>query len=631
MARAVAVASLLLGARYLMWRTTTLQGTGIAGLALGFAEFLNYFFTFLGVVVYWRVKRRMGPPRGPEGSLDVFIPVCGEPVEVVERTLRAALNIDYPHSTYLLNDGRIANKPQWNEIVALANRYGIQCFTRTEGARRKAGNLNHALGNTSGELIAVIDADHTARIDFAHQLLGYFKDPRVAYVSTAQFFETPAGDIFGNKEELFYHYIQPAKDAANSAISCGNGVVYRRKALEDIGGFSEWNIVEDLHTSYQLHSSGWKSVYHPRPVTRGLAPLTGVEVLRQRLGWATDSLRLILWDNPLWKSGLTLRQRLNYLHLGGFYLVMVAQLMFFIAPALVLVWDVPLIRSESAWAYVGYASPYFFLQFLYLVLTGGLRGGLRSVQKGIYLAPTYLLATLRALTGINFSSPVTEKRQQKTISWILVPQLLLFVLLIYSITQALLHPSWAGAVAAVWAAWIASALAIPLSTVGVRSWCHKYLRNFAQASVAGAAAVTAFLAFSTSGLPSDQQPALATMSSNDKGSNEMVISGITQHVPAEIVTGDSATPLAEVLRSRSVTLQEGAPPVRHPATDGPAWSERRFDVEPAEGTNETELMESSPKTAAEFQQSGLDERQDEPFVSPGAPTTRIGGNTASLE
>jgi len=557
---------LILGVRYLGWRTTTLEGTGLAGFALGFVEILNYLFILLGVVLYWKVKQRRGPSTKPEGTLDVFIPVCGEPVEVVERTLQAALRIDYPHQTYLLNDGRIAGKANWADIEALAEKYGVQCFSRTDGARRKAGNLNHALKSTQGEFVAVIDADHIARLDLAHQLLGYFEDENVAYVSTAQFFETPPNDIFGNREAFFYTYIQPAKDASNSAISCGNGVIYRREALESIGGFSEWNIVEDLYSSYQLHANGWGSVYHPRPVTRGLAPVTGVEVLRQRLGWATDSLRMIIWDNPVFKKGLTFRQKLNYLHLGGFYLVMVTQLMFFLAPALVLLWDVPLVRSESAWTYVVYATPYFALQFLYVMLMGGPRGGLRSIQKGIYLAPTYLLATLRALTGINFASPVTEKARQKTVSWILLPQLLLFVLLLVSMVQAIVDPSWARAVAAVWAGWIASALAIPLFTVGIKRWFHKSFRLVARVSVAGSAAAAAVLAFVATGPPVElvpTSPPTEMVQAETDTRMQILISGITEHSEHEEGDADSQSEIPELRTA-------GLPPVRSDTADSPA-------------------------------------------------------------
>jgi len=96
------------------------------------------------------------------------------------------------------------------------------------------------------------------------------------------------------------------------AISSGTGVVYRREALESIGGFVEWNIVDDLTTSYELHAHGWKSFYFPHALSRGLAPTTIGGVYQQRGQWALDTMRIFLWDNPFLKKGLNLVARIQY-------------------------------------------------------------------------------------------------------------------------------------------------------------------------------------------------------------------------------------------------------------------------------------------------------------------------------
>ncbi len=332
-ARLAALLAVLGGALYLSWRATQLTGLGPFAWFFFVAEILTFLTLASAVPLMWTPRpRRWAPP--PRGSLDVYITVCGEEPEMVEATVQAALDIDYPHETYILNDGRRAKVDGWEEIDALAERIGVQCFTRTSGARGKAGNLNHALRHTTGEFVAVIDADHLARPDLADDLLGHFH-PRVAFVATRQDFRIDARDWLGNSELFFYGVIQPAKDADNAAFSCGNGVVYRREALEDIGGFSEWNLVEDLHTSFQLHSRGWQSIYVPRPVTTGTAPATAAEMAAQRLRWATDSLRLFFWDNPFRKKGLTWRQKVHYAQTTGvYYLATAFQIVFLVSPAL---------------------------------------------------------------------------------------------------------------------------------------------------------------------------------------------------------------------------------------------------------------------------------------------------------
>ncbi|HEX2362587.1 MAG TPA: glycosyltransferase [Jiangellaceae bacterium] len=144
----------------------------------------------------------------------------------------------------------------WAEVDELARGLGVECLTRRDGPAGKAGNLKSALRRTSGEFVLTIDADHLAHPDFLDDTLGWFTESDVAFVATPQAFQVEADDPFNNAERFFYDFLRPAKDRDSAAFSCGNGSVYRRGALADIGGFSEWNLVEDLHTSYCLHAAG---------------------------------------------------------------------------------------------------------------------------------------------------------------------------------------------------------------------------------------------------------------------------------------------------------------------------------------------------------------------------------------
>jgi len=78
--------------------------------------------------------------------------------------------------------------------------------------------------------------------------------------------------------------------------------------------------VEDLTTSYELHSHGWRSFYYPHAVSIGLAPADIWGVYRQRGQWALDTMRLFVWDNPLFKRGLPWQGRMSYLVIPLTYL-----------------------------------------------------------------------------------------------------------------------------------------------------------------------------------------------------------------------------------------------------------------------------------------------------------------------
>jgi cellulose synthase (UDP-forming) len=89
--------------------------------------------------------------------VDVFIPTYNEPLEVVRPTVLAALALDWPADklrVYILDDGKR------EEVRTFAEEFGVDYITRPDNRHAKAGNLNHALAMTHGDLVAIFDCDH---------------------------------------------------------------------------------------------------------------------------------------------------------------------------------------------------------------------------------------------------------------------------------------------------------------------------------------------------------------------------------------------------------------------------------------------------------------------------------------
>lgn len=266
-------------------------------------------------------NHKTAPPLPPElPYIAVIIPTYGEPPAVVEKTIAASTQLDYPADhLYVLvsDDGRS------EEIAQLAQRHGV-CYV--EGPRKdaKAGNLNSALAYLEqwcpqASLIVTQDADEILDPSFLQKTVGYFTDEKLAFVQTPKEVVVPPGDPFGSRDRVFYDTLQPGRNGSNAAYSCGSGVVWRLSAIQSIGGFSTWNLVEDLTTSYQLHSVGFRSEYHNEILSIGLAPDDIPGMLKQRGTWAVDTWRMLLFDNPWHHKGLGILQRLQYLELGMFY------------------------------------------------------------------------------------------------------------------------------------------------------------------------------------------------------------------------------------------------------------------------------------------------------------------------
>ena len=378
--RGLALLALLFSVYYLAWRALdTLNPHALwLSLLLFGAECYGLLTFGLHIFLTWdtrSLERRLGlkPDQRLEeaaipmlegATVDVFIPTYDESVSLLRRTVLAAREISREHLTWVLDDGRRA------EVRDMCRELGVGYLTREGNAHAKAGNLNAALARTQGEFVVVLDADFIALPHLLERTLGHFQDGGLALVQLPQAFynvdsiQHVDGDIRTgwHEQTLFYDVIQPGKNRWNSAFWCGSPAVVRRSALDSVGGAATGTVTEDILTSMRLHAAGWRSLYHNEILAVGIAPgdLDGFGT--QRLRWAQGSMQILRSrENPLWKRGLTLPQRINYLASMTTYFQAVQLAVLIAMPALVLISD------QSPIAHLG-AS--FFLRFApYLLLT----------------------------------------------------------------------------------------------------------------------------------------------------------------------------------------------------------------------------------------------------------------------
>ncbi|MEW6376999.1 MAG: glycosyltransferase family 2 protein [Thermodesulfobacteriota bacterium] len=432
--------TIVLGIFYLLWHARHINWdvtyySFIFFLAEVICLFLFSFFAFNA----WFL--RFHSPKGVDlekpFSVDIFITVAGESILLLMETVKAAMKIDYPYKKiYILDD---YGNPEYKRV---AERYGCGYFAREDHSHAKAGNLNYALHQTSGDLILTLDADHAPQPQIVNILIGYFKFPLIGFVQTKQDFEVPVGDPFGNRDRIFYNVMQTGKDTDNAAFSCGSGVIYRRKALEEIGGFSTWNLVEDVHTSMLLHGRGWRSIYYNYPLTKGSAPADIYGVYRQRRQWAADSLRILFWDNPFRRKGLTFKQKLQYFHLGYVYLVAAFVMpLFFFTPIWALLTN-NFVLDAPVRSYVIQRFPYFVAMSIAYGILNYPTPYMRAFQIWTGLFPPFIHATWIALRYRKKkpSYQVTVKpvfKIKKRNPWIaILPQNGIIFLLLFSVTYA---------------------------------------------------------------------------------------------------------------------------------------------------------------------------------------------------
>jgi cellulose synthase (UDP-forming) len=343
--RTFAILTLAYATYYLWWRwTSTLNMEAWwFSVTLALAETIGLLTTFIFVFNTWKLK--VHPPRKarPGITVDVFVTVYDEPLEVIRKTALGARDIIYPHRTWILDDGKRA------EIQSMCDELGIGYIRREGNENAKAGNLNHALKVTDGEIFLVFDADHVPLPHAVERLLPYFDDPRVAFVQSPQvFYNTdsitthvqPERRRLWTEQNLFFTVIEPCKDHWGAAFFCGSCAALRREALEEIGGFCTRTITEDFETSIVLHGRGWKSAYCVDTLAYGLTPNSVVGFHVQHLRWGQGTMQVWRHYNPLTWPGLTLGQRLCHFYSVLVYSDGVLNLIFYSAPLIYLLFGV---------------------------------------------------------------------------------------------------------------------------------------------------------------------------------------------------------------------------------------------------------------------------------------------------
>ena len=358
---------LIVGVWYLAWRASTINWQApVFSLAIYLAEIASFAMAALHIWMCWRLTVRKAPEAPAGMSVDVFVPSYNESIDLVRKTLISAIKMQYPHKTWLLDDGNRA------EMRTLCAELGCRYLARRDNTHAKAGNLNFALSRTSGDFVAIFDSDHAPRADFLVKTLGYFVNPRVAFVQTPQDFYNLDSyqhrwrsdkKTVWTEQSLFFRVIQRGKDAWNAAFFCGSCAVIRRSALDTIGGFATGTITEDLHTSIRIHAQGYESVYHAEPLAFGIAPESISPFITQRVRWGQGAMHVWRKEGILTRKGLTWAQRLNYFVSVSTYFDGWIKMLFYFSPVLVLCTGIlPLVAQTDA--FLLHFLPYYLLSFL---------------------------------------------------------------------------------------------------------------------------------------------------------------------------------------------------------------------------------------------------------------------------
>ena len=271
------------------------------------------------------------PPRGLRIAMLTTIVPAKEPLDVLERTLRAMRQVRYRGQVdvWILDEG---DDPA---VRAMAERLGVHHFSRkgipkynqARGpyrARTKAGNHNAWRDNYERyyDVVAQMDPDHVPLPCFLERTVGYFRDPDVAFVVAPQVY----GNMYENwvshgasvQQYLFSGVVERGGNGLDAPLLIGTNHLYRPDAWHEIGGYQD-SIIEDHLTSMRVQGTinpvtgqPWRGVYTPDVLAIGDGPESWTDYFNQQKRWAYGIWEILLKRKL--RAGIRLRPRQRLLY-----------------------------------------------------------------------------------------------------------------------------------------------------------------------------------------------------------------------------------------------------------------------------------------------------------------------------
>lgn len=251
----------------------------------------------------------------------VQLPVYNER-HVIARLIDAVAAFDWPRDRLqiqVLDDSTDDTTQIIARRVAHHRRRGldIQHVRRGDREGYKAGALNHGLAGATGAFIAIFDADFAPAPDFLRRTMPVFQDPSVGCLQ-ARWGHLNAGAsrlTMAQSLGMDGHFVveQRARAGLGAFLNFnGTAGIWRRRCMEEAGGWAGDTLTEDLDLSYRAQLAGWRIAFLPDVIVPAEIPVQVDAFKRQQFRWAKGSLQTAgkllsrVWrsSHPLWRKNL---------------------------------------------------------------------------------------------------------------------------------------------------------------------------------------------------------------------------------------------------------------------------------------------------------------------------------------
>ena len=247
----------------------------------------------------------------------VMIPAHDEE-SVIRNTVENILKMNYPNFEVIVIDDRSSDNTASVIKDLEAKHEQVRALIREKDAfPGKSAVLNDAFKIAHGEAILVFDADATVEPDFLNKLVPHLEPADVGAVQARKIIRNKDVNFLTrcqNNEYTFDTYLQVSRDAIKGAVELrGNGELIKRQALEDIDGWNNYTITDDLDMSTRLHIKGWDVRFCPDACVYEEGIVYVLPLFRQRRRWLEGTIRRYLeyFAAAMKSKKMSLRARLD--------------------------------------------------------------------------------------------------------------------------------------------------------------------------------------------------------------------------------------------------------------------------------------------------------------------------------
>lgn len=351
----------------------------------------------------------------------VMIPCCKEPTDIPQESILAALALSYPADRFkvmVLDDGGDDDLKAFCDTIRVESGTDQLVYLRRKKIpgvphNFKCGNMNYGLQHSDAEYIVMMDADMILHSSFLNRMLPHIvNSPTVSFVQIPQaFYNLPIGDPLNDSCGFGYDRVLVHRNTIGCATCVGTGVIFRRKHLDEIGGFQAQSITEDTMTAYALFNRGYKSVYVNEKLQVGLTPWTFEGFVKQRQRWGQGAIQQFA---ATWMTMLGRKSRLNILlkfcyfwHSGYYYMSIInIILVFTLWSALAFRLDLVIGNDEENQALLSHLAMYllvwrFFWFTLWLEVPQPVQSRNRDESQFWWMTPFYFQMVIQAAFHFN--------------------------------------------------------------------------------------------------------------------------------------------------------------------------------------------------------------------------------------